>query len=117
MRKIFGVAVICLFVVSIFQSGADGRPQYRAEFEGKYKGDLGTTKVTCGACHPDEGKDKKKRNNYGAAFEKIVAKNEKDKDAINKALDEVAKKDSHVKGKTFGDLIKEGKLPAEPEKK
>ena len=118
MRKVLSVAVICLFAVSMFQSGAEGRAQYRGEFAKKYAKELGKTKVTCGACHLDGGKNKKKRNNYGAALgAAVVKKNQKDKAIIGKALDAAAKKESHIKGKSFGDLIKEGKLPGEPEKK
>jgi hypothetical protein len=118
MKKVFSVAVVCLFLVSMFQSGADGQATYRSEFAKKYKKEYGTTKLTCGVCHADGGKNKKKRNNYGLAVQKALgAKKVKDKAKINKALDAAAKVESHIKGKKFGDLIKDGKLPAEPEKK
>jgi cytochrome c553 len=118
MRKMLVTAIACLFLVSMFQTGADGQAYYRTEFSKKYKTELAGTKLTCGVCHANGGKNKKKRNDYGSAVQKALgAKKVKDKAKISKALDEAAKKESHMKGKTFGDLIKAGTLPAEPEKK
>ena len=67
----------------------------------------------CNVCHV--GKEKKNRNAYGEALDKLLDKkaDKEDKDKIRKALDEVAKLPSAVAGKTFGDLIADGKLPAE----
>ena len=67
----------------------------------------------CNVCHA--GKSKKERNAYGEALGKLLDKkaDKDDKEKILKALDEVAKMPSMVAGKTFGDLIADGKLPAE----
>jgi len=87
------------------------------QFKKKYQ-NLGSlvSKTKCYVCHAS--KNKKKRNDYGKALKKIIGKkNEKDIKKIIAALDKVAKEKSSVKGKTFGDLIKEGKLPGKKTKK
>lgn len=89
---------------------ADARPNYNKEFWDMYP----TLKdfkegTSCGACH---GKEKKVRNDYGKAVggalgEAKVMDAEKIKAALKKAEGEKSGTD----GKTFGDLIKDGKLP------
>ena len=66
----------------------------------------------CNVCHV--GKSKKERNAYGEALAGLLDKKEdaKNVDKIRQALEEVAALPSAVAGKTFGDLIAEGKLPA-----
>jgi hypothetical protein len=66
-------------------------------------------KLTCAVCHPE--KDKKKRNNYGAALAGNVKKNESDEGKIKEALTKTESEKSKTEGKTFGDLIKAGELP------
>ena len=66
---------------------------------------------SCNVCHV--GANKKKRNDYGAAFQKVLKKNG-GQPAIVEALDKVAKQHSKPKddkSPTFGELIEEGKLP------
>ena len=112
MRKLVVVAVVGLIFASAFSS-ADARPKYKAGFEKKYpKVVEGTAekKIDCGVCHPD--KDKKVRNNYGEALGKAIAKNEADEKKIEEALGKIESEKSAVKDKTFGDLLKDGKLPA-----
>jgi len=67
----------------------------------------------CNVCHV--GKDKHNRNAYGEALDQRLDKktDKDDKEKIRKALEEVAKLPSAVAGKTFGDLLADGKLPAE----
>ena len=73
-------------------------------------------KAKCDVCHVPKQKDRKKRNIYGEALAKSLgATKVKDKDKIHKALEKTEKEKSAVEGKTFGDLIKEGKLPASTE--
>ena len=88
---------------------AEARPQYLKEFAAKY-GSLKAqaTKVKCGVCH--YGKSKKNRNDYGQAVMKNVGKNQKKAPVIKGALTK-AEKMKNAEGKTFGDLIKAGKLP------
>jgi hypothetical protein len=67
----------------------------------------------CNVCHA--GKSKKDRNAYGEALAERLDKETDKKDVakIRAVLEEVAKLPSKVDGKTFGDLIAAGKLPAE----
>ncbi|MBX7167019.1 MAG: hypothetical protein K1X74_11875 [Pirellulales bacterium] len=71
---------------------------------------------SCGVCHSDE-KDKKKKNAYGMALDPLVEKkDQKDAEKVGAALDKVAEMHSNPddpSSPTFGDLIKQGKLPAE----
>jgi len=66
----------------------------------------------CNVCH--KGESKKDRNAYGQALAERLDKKEdaKNVEKIRQALAEVAALPSAVDGKTFGDLIAEGKLPA-----
>jgi hypothetical protein len=100
-----------LAIVSVVQLGnqADARQPYFKAFVAKYP-DFKGADGKCNICH--KGTEKKNRNDYGAAVGKALgAKNVKDVDAINTALDTAAKDPSPVDGKTFGDLIKDGTLP------
>ena len=99
---------------------AEARPQYAdamkvlyPDFAKKHPDSTGK-RVTCSVCHVKEGakSNKKKRNNYGAAFGKQLSKaNEKDMDKIKAALKKIEPMDSATKGKTFLDLIKAGEKP------
>lgn len=88
---------------------ADARPYYNKEFWDYYP-ELKEHKSTgCGACH---GKDKKVRNDYGKAYgEALGAKEIKDVEKIKEAFKKSGEKKSSTEGKTFAELIKEGKLP------
>jgi hypothetical protein len=111
------VFVGALLVVSLPEAHA--RPKYNTEFWKLYEKEIGKLKdeTKCDACH-NGGDDKKKRNDYGQAMAEVIMsaevggkKNESDVEKIKKALELVAKQKSGTEGKTFGDLIKEGKLP------
>ncbi len=112
--RILGLALIGLAVLGLMNVAtetAHARPQYNKAFLAKYPALADAAKqVKCNVCH--EGKSKKMRNIYGKALQKHIAKNEKDAKKIEEALAATEKEPSAVKGKTFGDLIKEGKLPA-----
>ena len=96
---------------------ADARTQYKKAFEKKYPdlvkkhGKKG--KLTCNVCH--EGKSKKKHNVYGETLKTMISKKEKDTKKIDEALTKGEKEKSAIKDKTFGDVIKDGKLPASKE--
>lgn len=111
-----GVVAAALFVVT--GSDAMARPKYAAVATTTYP-DLakkhGTDgKLTCALCHPE--KDKKIRNNYGAAVGgKLGKKNEMDEAKIKEALTKAEGEKSATEGKTFGDLIKAGELPGTSE--
>lgn len=102
-------------------SEAQARPNYRTALNTKYADAFKAagTKVTCFACHGKtaEGKmDKETRNAYGKVLGKAIGKkNEKDKTKLDEALGKVESEKSSVEGKTYGDLLKAGKLPVPEE--
>lgn len=134
MRKsgvwmVFGLALAGLLVVSAAQDG-QARPQYLNQgakvTEGEAPGlatmypsiaDEVKTKK-CNVCHIG-ATDKKTRNDFGIALHKALGgkdlakdkTNERDIAKIKAALKKIEAEKSSVAGKTFGDLIKEGKLP------
>lgn len=105
----------CMFaIVLLTGQSAFARPQYQKAMGIAYpdlvKKHGKNGKLSCSVCHP--AKSKKERNNYGAAFAKAVGKkSEKDAEKLKAALKKIEKEKSATEGKTFGDLIKEGKLP------
>jgi predicted nucleotide-binding protein (sugar kinase/HSP70/actin superfamily) len=98
-----------------FGARVEARPPYKGAFEKQYpevvKNEGKDGKITCVVCH-EAGDDKKKRNNYGEAMAKIIKAKESDADKIKEALEKTEKEKSAIKDKTFGDLLKDGKLPA-----
>jgi hypothetical protein len=65
---------------------------------------------SCAVCHV--GEKKSNRNDYGKELATALgAKNVKAAKDIEAALKKAEDGKSSVEGKTFGDLIKEGKLP------
>ncbi len=105
----------------VFSSGetVDARPKYRTVFQKNYEKVAENNKITCFVCHgktADGKMDKEKRNNYGMALKKALPKkNETDEDAIKAALAKIEKEKSAEEGKTFGDLLNDGKLPGKAE--
>ena len=112
MRKIWTWVACCVAVVAVaFAPEAQARPDYLNKgFIPEYpalKAEVETAK--CGVCH---GTDKKVRNDYGKAVgEALGAKMVKDEEKIKAALKKAEAHKSSTEGKTFGDLIKDGKLP------
>ncbi|MFO0869920.1 MAG: hypothetical protein U0935_13385 [Pirellulales bacterium] len=102
-------ALAVLFVGSLLVDRAAARPQYCKEFIEHYKGVKEAAATKCGICHP--GQEKKEKNNYGTCLSSLLAKNEKDPAKIKEALEKAEGAKSAVEGKTFGDLLKDGKLP------
>ncbi len=97
---------------------AEARPQYMAMWTETYpdvakKNDVAKM-VKCNVCH--YGMSKKNRNAYGKAIEKALdgKKNlkKKDKEDFEAALKKAEDAKSGTEGKTFGDLLKAGELPA-----
>ena len=113
-----GALLLALLVLSSGQ--AEARPPFVGVFKKTYP-DLAKLaknkeiKINCAVCHnTKENKKKKHRNNYGVALKTVLGKkNEKDKEKIAAALKKIEAEKSHVEGKNFGDLIKDGKLPGE----
>lgn len=111
MRKMIACAVAALLIGSLLYNGADARPQYKSAFDKQYPKVKAANKTTCDVCHVKGEKDKKKRNNYGTALAKNIKAKEKDKTKIAEALTKTEKEKSAIKDKTFGDLLKDAKLP------
>lgn len=129
MKKWFVPIVACCVVAGMLFGLAAPRAlaikQFKDEFDAKYvKPDSkdpkekalaeAATQAKCLICH--EGASKKDRNPYGHALAKLLdRKEDKDnKEKIQAALDTAAKEKSKAddpNAPTFGDLIKEGKLP------
>ncbi len=113
------MAVLAGAIVFSSSETVDARPKYRTVFQKNYEKVAANNKITCFVCHGKnaEGKmDKEKRNNYGMALKKaLTKKNETDEDAIKKAMAKIEKEKSAEEGTTFGDLLKEGKLPGKAE--
>jgi hypothetical protein len=111
-----GAVVLSLIVTS--GGSVSARPKYKAAADEAYpelaKKKGTEEKFTCALCHP--AKDKKIRNNYGAAFgAHLEKKNETDGDKLKEALKAAEKDKSATEGKTFGDLITAGELPGTDE--
>jgi hypothetical protein len=127
MRKKFCCSSLALILAVLCLIGFTARPavalkEFKEAFESKYikpdstdANDVALAeafkKVTCGTCHANP-KNKKIRNEYGKALNKIITKADKnDTTKIKDAMDTVAKLKSSS-GPTFGEKISSGKLPA-----
>jgi hypothetical protein len=121
---LFALVVVGSTTFGLYVGTAQSRPQYFKAFKEKYVKPDGTAEekafaaevadAKCAVCH--EGTSKKNRNSYGKELTKLfIPPNEKDPAKISEAFDKVA--EMHVdpsdpKSPTYGDLIKQGKLPA-----
>jgi mono/diheme cytochrome c family protein len=89
---------------------AYAQKQYLDAFKAKHA-DFPAAQANCLVCHGAESK--KVRNDFGKEVAAALGGTKvKDVEKINAALATAEGKPSAVAGKTFGDLIKEGKLPA-----
>ncbi|HEY1600791.1 MAG TPA: hypothetical protein VGG64_14375 [Pirellulales bacterium] len=126
MKKIVSTLVIATLVLGVSLNTAYAIKPFKDEFDAKYVKDSNNAefveavkKANCNLCHGKnaEGKDDKKvRNAYGMALDKLLDKKEdaKNKEKIQAALDTVAAEKSNPdnpNAPTFGELIKQGKLP------
>jgi hypothetical protein len=118
MRRTMLIFVFGALLCGFSWQSAVARPPYLKAFKDKYGSDEAYAKLIdetkCFLCHVGP-KDKKKRNEYGLALSKVIAKNEKDEKKVGEALGKVEEEKS-ADGKTFGELIKEHKLPTKPQK-
>ncbi len=113
-------SMFVLAVVAVVSSGlmapeqVQARMPYFNAFKAEYtKVDASTIEDTkCGICHGGEkGANKKKLSKYAEELAKgLGGKNVKDEEKIKEAL-KAAEKGDAGGGKTFGDLLKDGKLP------
>ncbi len=108
------LALVTVAAVAMNPPSADAFPAFKIGFDKKYMNE-GTAlhtalegKTNCNICHV--GTDKKQRNDYGKAVDKLLTREDiKDLEKIQKALEKVEAEKSGAT--TFGALIKEGKLP------
>jgi hypothetical protein len=127
MTRAFILSALTLAVAALWAVPARAVKPFKDQFEAKYvKADStaaadvalaeAVKKARCNVCH--EGKSKKQRNAYGAALNKLITMADKDDKAkIVQALDQVAGMKCNPKddkSATFGDRIRQGKLPCEP---
>lgn len=112
MKKLVLGAAIGTALIGQFWLGqsAEARPGYLKAFQAKYPAlEAASKEAKCNVCH--FGEEKKNRNDYGAAMgNHLGGKNIKDTAAVDAALGKT-EADKSTGGKTFGELIKEGKLP------
>jgi hypothetical protein len=125
MKKAVFVLLCAAVAFGMKPNSAQAIKPFFDEFKAKYvkeDGDAGdkefaalVEKVKCNVCHL--GKEKKNRNDYGKALDVLLDKktDAKDKKKIQESMDKVAMQKS-PDGATFGDLIKEHKLPGGEEK-
>ena len=112
--------IIPVFVVllssCLIGRNSEARPKFskifQTTYEKEYVGkDLGGK--SCTICHDKTNDNKYLSNDYGEAMkESLSGKNTKEESVIVSALKDTEEKPSAVEGKTFGDLIREGRLPA-----
>jgi len=116
------VTILCLCVAP-----AMALPPFNIQWKAKYvEGNKNEAFVkavgtaNCNVCHDPKTKSKKDHNDYGKAVKKFITKAQYDKikgdmDAAKKYIAEGIDKAAAEKapdGKTYGDRIKEGKLPS-----
>ena len=118
-RMLFSVLIVGCGVLHASFNNVEARPLYKTVFQKKYYEKYFKSKrkqMNCLICHDrkNDGKPNlKKRNNYGQAVRKLIGKkNEKDRTKVDAGLQKTEKEPSAIRGKTFGDLIKAGILPA-----
>lgn len=119
MRRAILIVLVGGLVGGSFLTQASARQPYYDTFKETYgAGDKNYENLIvdtkCFVCHV--GKSKKNRNAYGMALSKHL-KNEKDKEKIKEAMKKVESEKDKPDGTTFGELIKEHKLPGGPPKK
>ncbi len=103
-------AVLAALVFVATAQDAQARPKYMGAFKEAYPA-LATQADTikCNVCH--FGDKKTNRNDYGMAVGKALGeKNIMDAEKIKEGLKK-AEAEKNADGKTFGELIKDGKLP------
>lgn len=112
MRKNGAWLMCCAVAALVFAVGQDAqaRPKYMTAFYEAYPAlKAEAEKIKCNTCH--FGEKKTNRNDYGMAVGKSLGeKNIMDAEKIKEGLKK-AEGEKNADGKTFGELIKDGKLP------
>ena len=104
-----GLSVAGLVLASGLQN-AEARPNYYPEFMNSYPAVKEAGTVKCGVCHVGKPTEKK-WNDYGMSVGKALGKTKAKKEEIQAALKKV-EGEKNGSGKTYGELLKAGKLPA-----
>lgn len=109
MLKVVCAAAVVASLVAMAPQ-AQARPQYLKAFVAEYDNlKSAAEEKKCGVCH---GKEKKMVSNYGKAVGSgLGMKNQKDAEAISKALKAAAEMKCGDGEKTWGDILKEGLPP------
>ena len=128
MKKFVVTLLVGVFAFAVCLSSAQARPAYPNMVKETYKDQEAiVTKVQaadkCNFCHDPDSKSKKDHNPYGKFFKKhmptdefMKLKDPADKEKLAKKVAEALKAteaDKHANGKTFGEVIKSGKLPGD----
>ena len=128
MKKFVVTLMVGAFALLVCLGPAQARPPYAPITGDNYKDSeaiVAKAKAAdkCNLCHDAASKSKKDHNEYGKALknhmpaeEFMKLKGPDDKAALAKKLGEALKAteaDKHSSGKTFGEVIKAGKLPGE----
>ena len=108
IRVLCGLAVAGL-VVSASVDNAVAKPPFVKAFTDSYPAVKEAADAKCGVCHIGKPADKK-WNDYGTAMKKNL-KEKATPDDVKAALKKIESEKSGTEGKTFGDLLKDGKLP------
>jgi hypothetical protein len=111
---VIALSFAMLFFCFVYKP-AEARPKFSPVFEANYKTEYSGTNLNthaCNICHA-QGYTRYLLNNYGDAIT-ITTQNRDKKDVyvIRQALKDAEDMPSAVPGKTFGDLIRDGRLPA-----
>lgn len=125
MKKFVATLLVGAFALVVFLGSAQARPSYPAIFQDNYKDNepliTAAKEAKCNVCHDPNSKSKKDHNEYGKVFKKHMPTEEfmklKSPDDKAKLADKVkaglkaAEAEKNAAGKTYGDVIKSGKLP------
>jgi len=121
MKKVCVCVVVCLIGLAWSMQSASALPPFNKEWVAKYnqgEKNAAFNEAKCNVCHvPDE--NKKMKNEYGKAVGKFLSKKKyteikEDEAAAKKYILEGLQKAEAEKGpsgKSYGDLLKAGKLP------
>lgn len=124
MKKFVVTLLVGAVALTVCLGSAQARPAYPGIIKEQFKDNKAIVAKAdaadkCTICH--DAKDKKIRNEFGKAISKHFPGDEfkkimTDKDAVAKKFKEALKaveSEKHSSGKTFADVIKDGKLPGE----
>ena len=143
MKTLLSLLAICVATLAVAPD-AMALTEFKTEFKKKFADthkskdfQLAVRKASCNVCHIAKAK-KTVQNDFGKLLNKMIEGSAKERKAkakeeggkegqdkekaklleeLNKAFDKIVKQKSEDgKGPTYGDLIKEGKLPVDPVK-